>query len=236
MNISSFTNIQQDDANLQDEGFDINQLREIGLYIPSNITDLDFYISDNVQQIRYPRCLPQIGKQVKLAVQSLAKYFKTVDIPSQDKKKILVKEFAEIFAWEEMAPIVTTGAAITLGLLGGGLTAFIVSLFTPVGMAGFVTGSIIGAVVGFLASESYKKEIYDFVVGSRSDLLLQAENELNLESGQYTQEDLEEVYRNDIPVYHPDRYRTIQQKKIFAKKYIRVRESYEIIKQLKNWQ
>ncbi|KAL4483670.1 hypothetical protein ABPG72_006736 [Tetrahymena utriculariae] len=70
---------------------------------------------------------------------------------------------------------------------------------------------------------------------SKKFLLENAENKMNLQGLNYTKEELEEIFRNERNLFHPDKYTSQAQKRALGKTFAQIAESYEIIKLLKNW-
>ncbi|KAL4462037.1 hypothetical protein ABPG74_000882 [Tetrahymena malaccensis] len=230
MNLASSLNQQQDDnANFLDVELSEEQINNLGLDVPSNTTSLSNFVREEVQQKFYPKSLPILVKSVKECVQSLKKYYDAPQATKEDAKQILKDELIQICS-QTILGLPKYEAATTAAI--GGVGALIGFLIPPVGL---VTGGIIGVVIGCIACLTCNKQINDFFVGPRSDQIIQAEKDLGLDNMEYTLEDLEEIYKNERPIYHPDKYRTIQQKKIFTKRYIKITESYETLKLLKKW-
>ncbi|KAL4483672.1 hypothetical protein ABPG72_006738 [Tetrahymena utriculariae] len=233
MNINTASNIQQaDDAEFNDIILSQDMITNLGLDLPSNNTSVSHFIRQGVEQRLYPKSLPILVQSIREYVQCFKKYYDSAgnqEQAKQDAKQILKQELLEI-STRTVFKLPSSEQVVTLA--AGGVGALVGGLIPTIGLA---AGGLSGVFIGCVVCCIFNKEITDFFLGPRSDLLLKAEKELGIDDIEYTLEELEEIYRTERPAYHPDRYRTIQEKKRFSKKFLKITESYEIIKQLKKW-
>ncbi|KAL4462041.1 hypothetical protein ABPG74_000886 [Tetrahymena malaccensis] len=205
------------------------------LEIPQDLTTLTGYINNNKQQKLYPKCLPIIWKSIKESVKALKKYYKADRHNQEDQQKAQSTYKQEIEQIKEQLILALPQAKtiiITLGVsfcIGAGLLA-------SLGVLAAVGGGVLGILLGALALFSLTKKNNESNIESRSYILKKAERVLGLDNLEYTQDDLEDIFKTERNVYHPDKFQKLTQKKAFIKRFLELVESYEIIKQLKNWQ
>ncbi|KAL4462043.1 hypothetical protein ABPG74_000888 [Tetrahymena malaccensis] len=188
---------------------------------------------EKAQQQLYPKCLPIYLKSIKDYVGALKKYYQADKSDPKKKENASSVYKLEIEQIQEQLILVLPQAEqiyISLGVslcVGAGLFAYFGILAPGTG--------IFGMLLGALALFSFTKKDNRCAIQPRNYLLMKAEKVLGLQGEEYTQEDLEEIFK-EKSVYHPDKYKTQVQKKAFSKKFIEYAESYELIKQLKYWQ